>query len=295
MKIRTWGYFLKQTMRSVKRNKFMSLAAVMTVTMCLFIVGLFTLLVVNANNLADTLEKNIEIVAYIDVQATDTELSDTVAAAKNLQGVENVLLIDKTKGLEQLQNKFGEKTDLMAALDGNNPLPDYLRIKVVNPENVENIAAAVKDLAKVTEVDFGKDEVNKLFTVLNFVRLGGLAIIAFLSVAAVFLVSTTIRITVFSRKKEINIMKYVGASDWFIRWPFFIEGMFLGLAGGLVADIGLYFGYQFILKEFGSAVLFISLWNDPKAFVGLLFILLVSGMVVGAFGSLISVRRFLNV
>ncbi|MEI7885230.1 MAG: permease-like cell division protein FtsX [Clostridia bacterium] len=295
MKIRTWGYFLKQTMRSVGRNKFMSLAAVMTVTMCLFIVGMFTLLVVNANNLADGLEKNVEIVAYIDVQVTAKELNETLAATKKLQGVQDVLLIDKAAGLEELQKKFGEKTDLMDALGGKNPLPDYLRIKVTNPADVEKIAAEVKSLAKITEVDFGKEAVNKLFAVLDYIRLGGLAIIIFLSIAAVFLVSTTIRITVFSRKKEINVMKLVGASDWFIRWPFFIEGMFLGLVGGLVADIGLYFGYQFILTEFGSTLLFITLWNDPQAFLELLFVLLMSGMLVGAFGSLISVRRFLNV
>ncbi|WP_227762336.1 permease-like cell division protein FtsX [Zhaonella formicivorans] len=295
MKIRTVGYFFRQAFTSVRRNVWIGLAAMATVAITLFIVGIFTLLVLNADYIATDLESNVEIVAFMEVDAARDEVLQAEEQIKAIKGVAEVKLVTKEEGLANLNKQFGRDHDLLAALGGVNPLPDLYKIKAQSPEYVQPIAETLEQIAYVDKVDYGQGVVEKLFAVVRWVRLIGSGIVLLLSLGAVFLVSTTIRLTVFARRKEINIMKYVGATDWFIRWPFFIEGMILGFTGALLAVGALYLTYDFLVSNLRYSISFIPIIADTMLIIKILSGLLAAGTLVGALGSMISVRRFLQV
>lgn len=295
MKIRTIGYFFRQALTSLGRNLWMSLAAVATIAITLFIVGMITLLVTNAELIAGTLESEVEIVAFLDVDVDHSQALAVGEQIKAIRGVAGVELVTKEEGLAMLNQRFGNDHDLLAALGGVNPLPHLYRVKAQAPEYVESIAKTLGQVQYVDKVDYGQGVVEKLFAVVRWVRIIGLGLVVLLSLGAIFLVSTTIRLAVFARRKEINIMKYVGATDWFIRWPFFIEGMVLGCVGGLLAVGFLYGAYDFLLANFKQNLPFIPLLMDLNAILKILGSLVAAGTLVGAVGSLISVRRFLQV
>lgn len=295
MKIRTAGYFFRQAFVSLRRNGWMGIAAIATVAITLFIVGIFTLLVLNANFIATGLESNVEIVAFMQVDASRSEVLGVKEQIEAIKGVAQVTLVTKEEGLAALNRQFGKDHDLTSALGGNNPLPDYYRVKAESPDYVQTIARTMEQVAYVDKVDYGQGVVEKLFAVIRWVRYMGSGIVLLLSLGAIFLIATTIRLAVFARRKEINIMKYIGATDWFIRWPFFIEGMILGLMGALLAAGALYFTYDFLLSNLRYSISFIPLISDQMMIVKILLSLLASGALVGALGSVISVRRFLQV
>jgi cell division transport system permease protein len=295
MKVRTVGYFFKQAFKSMWRNGWMGVAAVTTVAITLLIVGIFTLLVINADFIATDLESDVEIIAYMDVEASRSEVLEVEEQIQAIRGVTEVKLVTKEEGLEILNKKFGQDYDLLSSLGGVNPLPDLYRVKADSPENVEPVAKTLERVAHVDKVDYGQDVIDKLFAVIRWVRLIGAGLVLLLGLGAIFLVATTIRLTVFARRKEIQIMKYIGATDWFIRWPFFIEGMVLGFIGAMLAGVVLYFTYDFMVTNIRFSLTFIPLISDMGLIMKILGSLLVAGTFVGALGSLISVRRFLQV
>jgi cell division transport system permease protein len=280
MKIRTVGYFFRQAFTSVRRNVWIGLAAMATVAITLFIVGIFTLLVLNADYIATDLESNVEIVAFMEVDAARDEVLQAEEQIKAIKGVAEVKLVTKEEGLANLNKQFGRDHDLLAALGGVNPLPDLYKIKAQSPEYVQPIAETLEQIAYVDKVDYGQGVVEKLFAVVRWVRLIGSGIVLLLSLGAVFLVSTTIRLTVFARRKEINIMKYVGATDWFIRWPFFIEGMILGFTGALLAVGALYLTYDFLVSNLRYSISFIPIIADTMLIIKILSGLLAAGTLV---------------
>ncbi|MDS1030597.1 permease-like cell division protein FtsX [Bacillota bacterium LX-D] len=295
MKVRTVGFFFKQAFLSLCRNKWMSAAAIATVAICLFIVGIFTLLVLNANYIAGHLESNVEIVAFMERDATRTEVLSVAQQIQNISGVAQVKLVPKEEGLARLNQRFGQEHNLLSALGGSNPLPDYYEVKVKSPEDIKKAAQTLEQITYVQKVKYGQGAIEKLFKVIHWVRLIGLGVVLLLSVGSIFLISTTIRLTVFARRKEINIMKYVGATDWFIRWPFFLEGMALGFIGALLAIGVLYLTYDLLISNLRYSISFIPLIMDPGIIFKIVASLLAIGTLVGALGSLISVRRFLQV
>ncbi|HEX3032744.1 MAG TPA: FtsX-like permease family protein, partial [Bacillota bacterium] len=162
-------------------------------------------------------------------------------------------------------------------------------------ELVKTTALAIEKLQGVEKVKYGQGVVEKLFVITRWIRMSGLAIMGLLSLAAVFLISTTIRLTVFARRREISIMKYLGATDWFIRWPFVLEGIMLGLAGALVSVLMLYFGYHSLLQVVTTTLPFVPMQKETSIILNVYELIVALGAVIGALGSLISVRKYLKV
>ncbi len=295
MKLRTIGYYFRQAGQSMTRNLWISLAAVSTVAISVFLVGIFTLLVLNANYIVDNFEANIEIAAFVDVETPRGEVLEIQKQIQALPNVASVVLVPKEDGLLKLYGRYGEDRDLLGALGGENPLPDYFIIKVKEPERIASTADYIGQTPKVYKVDYGQQEVERWFMVSSKVRIVGSGLIILLTGAAVFLIATTVRLTVFARRKELHIMKLVGATDWFVRWPFFLEGLILGTLGALFACLGVYFGYDSFILEFAPEMSFLTLINDPVTIYSVLWKLLAGGAAVGALGSLISMQRFLKV
>ena len=193
-----------------------------------------------------------------------------------------------------MQENFGEQGDILEGLEEKNPLPDTFRIKTQTVEQVVPLARELAAYPRVDQVRYGQGVVEKLLDLSRWVRTAGLVTMVLLAIAAVFLIATTIRLSVFARRKEIGIMKFLGATNWFVRFPFLLEGMFLGLAGALLAVVAVYYGYQSLVKNIQVSLPFMQLVTDHSLLVPMLEGLLVLGLALGALGSLISLRKFLN-
>ncbi len=295
MRISSFQYALRDACRSLWRNKFMSLASVATVAISLVILGGAWLLVLNTQNLATAMESELEVNLYLKQDLTREQalgMKDQFAA---IPGVDTTTYVPKEEGLKILEDRLGEDTNLLQALDGNNPLPDIYRLKSKDATLVPQIAAEAAQIAGVEKVRYGQGMVEKLLSLTDWLRTVGILVIIAIALAALFLIATTIRITVFARRREVSIMKLVGATNWYIRWPFFLEGMMIGLLGALIAVGFLQLLYSQLLKNVAMMVSFLPIISDAGSLLRLYEILLFSGTLLGAIGSAISLRKFLKV
>jgi len=297
MRIRTFGYFVREACKSLYRNNWMGLASIGTVAVSLIIFGASLITVMNANYLAARLESNVEIIAYLKDNVAEAEARALKEEINDLPGIAKAEFKSKDQALREFRQELGAQQNMIDALGGKNPLPHLYVINTIAPEDVVKVAEGLQGLKQVQKVDYGKDFVEKLFAVIKWVRIVGITIIVLLGLAAVFLIATTIRLTVFNRRKEIEIMKVLGATNWFIRWPFLLEGMALGFTGALLAVIVVGISYvsftNYIQSNFNYAVF--GLQTDPQFMLALGGSMLGAGMFIGAVGSGISMRRFLRI
>ena len=295
MKIRTFEYFIKEAVGSLKRNRLMSLASVSTVALSLLILGMFLVMVINLNNMASNLESQVQISVYLNEGLSDMEIREVGTRITKLAGVNQVIFINKEEALNRFKQRLGEQQSILKALDGNNPLPNAFEVKMDKPEGVKPVAQAIAQFKGVENAKFGQEVVEQLFALTKMVRIFGVVLIGFLALAALFIISNTIRLTVFARRKEIGIMKYVGATDWFIRWPFLIEGMILGFGGALVAVVLLNQLYGALIQQVYESLAFLPLIPQYPFITTISIVLMLVGTLIGALGSNISLRKFMQV
>lgn len=295
MKIRTVEYFVKEAISSLRHNGLMSVASVSTVALSLLILGIFLVMVLNLNNMANVLESQVQITVYLQDSLNERDVREVGTRITKLPGVTQVTFVGKDEALQRFKQRLGEQQGLLSALGETNPLPNGFEVKVDNPERVKPVAQAISQLKGVENARFGQEVVEQLFNLTKMVRIAGLILIIFLALAATFIISNTIRITVFARRKEIAIMKYVGATDWFIRWPFLIEGMILGFTGALIAVLLLSRTYGALTTQIYETMAFMPLIPKYPFITNISIVLLIIGTSIGAVGSTISLRRFMKV
>jgi cell division transport system permease protein len=296
VKLRTIGYFFAEAGRSLARNRLLTLATVSTVAACVLILGIALLLAVNAQAVMLSLESNVEVVAFLDKELTRDQEKEIGKELRLLDGVASVQYVSREQAIEELERKFGEgKYNLRQTLGGENPLPNCYRVKAADAHQVPALAKRIGKVPGVYKVRYGQGVVEKLFAATSWVRNLSVAVILLLAGAGVFLIATTIRLTIFSRRKELYLMKLVGATNWFIRWPLFIEGMTLGLTGALVATGLLAVGYYYLATSLTQAAAFIPLVTDADMLTRLGLGLLGAGAGLGLLGTYISVNRYLHV
>lgn len=298
MKIRTFRYFGRQSLRNLWRNKAMSVAAIGSVFAALLVIGIFITIVLNIDFLATELESQVEIKVYINDDLS-TEVIDTMNEdIKGLSGVENSFFISKEKALEKFSEQLGENSNLLEGLEDDNPLADSFIVTLEDPKMASKVTMAISAMSNVENVVYGKEELEKLLNVTYLLRVGSLAIVVILVLISIFIISNTIKLTVFARRKEIGIMKYVGATDGFVKGPFFIEGILMGLIGSLISmaviSIGYYYGSGYIEQQ-SLGLISINLLPMKNIVYSLSFSLAVIGIVIGSAGSMISIRKFLKV
>lgn len=295
MRISAIRYSFRDAFRCFWRHFGMTVASITTVAISLLILGATLLLVLNSQYVAGFMESQVEINLFL---REDISRQDAQAFENNLtkiEGVELVEFIPKENALKIMEDGYGNGVDITKALGGNNPLPDTYRVKVTDVELVPQVAASIEKYDEVESLRYGQDFVSKLINFTNWLRNAGLIVIIGILFAGLFLITTTIRLTVFARKKEINIMKYVGATNLFIRAPFFLEGMMIGLIGGLISVVILYFGYGTVVNYAINSIPFMPLVTDKALLYQIFGYLLLGGTVLGAMGSMIAVRKYLNV
>ncbi len=289
-------YFIREVFISLRRNNWMSFASIGTVAVSLFVLGVFLTLVLNMNRMAGMLESQVQIAVYLEDHLDRDDKEDLEEKIKGLSGIQSVVYVDKDEALERFKERLGDQKYLLDAIEeGKNPLPDAFEVTVRLPELVQTAAASIQEMKGVSEAKYGQDVVEHLFDITRLVRIFGLLLMVLLAGATIFIISNTIRLTVFARRKEIAIMKYVGATDWFIRWPFMLEGIVLGCIGGLIAAVALRSFYAAMASKIYNTLTFFPLMPQYPFMdyvgLGILF----SGMVIGAIGSTISLKRFLKV
>ncbi len=295
MSFSTKEYFIRETYKSVRRNGFMSFASISTVAVSLLVLGLFLLIFLNTNNLAKHLESQVQVSVYMQDSASVGELDKMQDELKKLPGVVEVKFVSKKDALERFKSRLGEQQKLLDSLGGDNPFPNSFDVQVNDPAKIKGITAQIMKMPKVETARFGQEVVEHLFQLTSIMRWGGILLVLFLAMATLFIISNTIRLTVFARRKEVVIMKYVGATDWFIRWPFLLEGMALGFLGAVIANLVLNGAYGAILNKIHATLAFLPLLPANPLMTYVSVFLIFAGTCIGALGSYISLRKFLRV
>lgn len=295
MKLKTGEYFIQEVFHSLRRNNWMTFASIGTVAVSLFVLGVFLILVLNMNRLAGMLESQVQISVYLEDHLTDREKRQIGYDIESLQGIDSVTYVDRETAKERLKERLGDQKYLLDALSEDNPLPDAFEVTVTTPSVVESVAGAIDSIQGVEEAKYGQDVVEHLFDITRLMRIFGFVLMGLLGGATLFIISNTIRLTVFARRKEIAIMKYVGATDWFIRWPFLLEGIVLGCIGGLIAAVALRSFYAAMAAKIYSTLAFFPLMPQYPFMNYVTAAILLAGIVIGAIGSVISLKRFLRV
>lgn len=294
LKLRTLWRHIKEGFKSIRRNGWMSFAAISAVSITLLLVGSLIAIVSNINDLAADIENDVSVRVYIDLAATPEDEEELAESLADLEHVEDVTYVTRQEELENVVGSYGDDFDLFEG--DENPLHNVYVVDTVSPEYTSTVAEEIDGMEYVSNVNYGGAEADRLFDLTSTIRNVGAIIIIALIFTAVFLISNTIRITIFSRSTEIEIMKLVGATNWFIRWPFLIEGALIGLIGALVPAAVLWFLYESIYETasgFLSGTYFTLLPPDPFLYQ-LILLLVVIGVAIGAIGSSFSMRRFLE-
>lgn len=295
--IKTLSRHLRESFRSLGRNTWMTFASISAVTVTLILVGVFLVIMLNLNNMASNAEKEVEVKVLIQLTANQKQQDELKAEIEKIPEISDLKYSSKDDELKALIKSFGENGQSMGLVDQENPLNDAFIVKTTNPHDTPKVAKKLESLKGTYKVTYGKEEVSRLFNVVGVARNVGIALIVGLLFTAMFLISNTIKITIFARRKEIEIMKLVGATNWFIRWPFFIEGLLLGVFGSIVPIALLLSTYQYIVGWVAPRVKgsFISMLPYNPFVYQVSLILLLIGAIIGVWGSLTSIRKFLKV
>ena len=294
MKLKTVRYYFREAFLSVIRNSWISVASIGVVAVSLLILGSSLLLVMNANNIAANLESSLEISAFLKDETTPDEIQDIENKLAGRPEITSVVFVSKEQALEEMKENLNAQEDILAGLEEKNPLPNALRIKTATAEQVAPLAAELQMYDQFDQVRYGQGIVEKMMALSKWVRTAGLVTMVLLGIAAIFLIATTIRLSVYARRKEISIMKFLGATNLFVQLPFILEGMMLGLIGSVLAVVIVYFGYISLIDKIQLSLPFVRLITDRALIKPLMELLLLTGLIIGATGSLISMRRFLK-
>ncbi len=295
MKIQTIEYYFREMLLSMIRNRWMTFASIGTVAVSLFVLGVFLILVMNMNKMASSLESQVQISVYISDNLPEAGRKEIERMTRDMKSVSAVEYVPREVALKNLQERLGENKKILDALGESNPLPNSFLVTVKSAEDVKKTAALIADLYGVEEVKYGQDVAANLFELTHLIRFFGLILMALLLFATVFIISNTIRLTVFARRKEIAIMKYVGATDWFIRWPFILEGVGLGFIGGGVSALALRNFYSAMVAKVYESLTFFPMVEQYPFMNYLTIALIGAGIFIGILGSTVSLKRFMEV
>ncbi|MCG8500090.1 MAG: permease-like cell division protein FtsX [Firmicutes bacterium] len=296
MKIRTIKYFLGEGFTGIWKNSLMTLASIGTVIAALIIFGIFILFSTNLNYIGTQIQDEQEIRAFIDESMTAEQVQEIGRQIEDLAFVRECRLETKEQALENLREDLGEGNErILEGLDEDNPLRDAYIVKLKDIAYTREVAGEISSIDGIAVVREAEEAVDKLLNIMEVIRMFSLGIMILLAFIAVFIISNTIKLAVFARRKEINIMKFVGATDWFIRWPFIVEGMVIGLIGAVIALVLTGYGYSYTTEYISQNLGMFRLRQFDEVFEGVALIFISLGTTIGALGSAISIRKYLRV
>jgi len=297
MIINSLKYPVIDAIKSLKRNKTLSLASVITVTATLFIMGIFILFMQNMNIGMKNVESQIEIKVFFKNTITKVEQENIYNDIDKISGVKDIEYEDKSEALEKFNTQISENDNslLNNYNSSNNPLPNSYIVKLELPEISKQVINSIKDMPGIESIGNDQDFTNKIISISKNLKWLGIALFLLMITTSIFLISNTIKLTIYSREKEIGIMKSVGATDWFIRWPFIIEGAVIGLVGALSANFLLYYLYKIVFVKINENLILVNLLSPSYITQTLQWQFILVGILIGGIGSLWSLFKFLKV
>ena len=298
MKHSIFGYLLGEGFRNVFHNKKSSGAslAIMCATMLIF--GLFFMIIENLNNAVETLETQQGIQVFIQKTATDAQMEQIGEQIQAIDGVNKVTFVSKEDALNQTKEKLKDKQALIAGWDESNPFKASYLVTLTDLELSSQVQDEIKKIDNIDSIQSRDETINGLVAIANGVRIVSAVILTLLVLISIFIIGNTIKLTVHARRKEISIMKYVGATDSFIRWPFVIEGIIIGIVAALLSILVLGIAYSLITNAAANSIIStmgIKLLSFTDMTTLLVIVYMVLGIGIGALGSSISMRKYLQV
>lgn len=296
--LRIFGRHIRDSFKSVFRNFSLSLASISCITITLIVVSISIILTYNVNNFTELVEKDVTVVVFLDKDITTIERVNIEEEIKKMDFVEDYTFESKVDIAKDMMDSSEMFKNIMSGYTNEeNPLQDTYLVKVTDINKISMVASNIKNIPKVNIVKYGEGMVEQLISVFDVVRKVCIGIVVALIIVTAFLITNTIKITIFSRKKEIEIMRLVGASNLNIKIPFIFEGLFLGIMGSIIPIIITVYGYMALFTNFNGQLLspFIKLINPEPFIYGVSAILLLIGILVGMIGSYRAVRKHLKI
>lgn len=284
------AYFLREVFTNIRRSPLMSVASVTTVLVLTLILGLFIAVMANLERLANSLLDEVQVVAYLADDANKVSVGQQL---ERIPEVTEAHFVSKETALNKLVERMQGRIEVGDLT--RNPLPDSFELAVTDANDLEKVASRARRVAGVESVKYGEEVARRMLNFNALCRTVGAVILGLLFLSTVLIVSNTIRLTVFARRKEIEIMQMVGAAEWFIRWPFILEGVLQGLTGSLVAAALVGGSYATVVPRLAETVVFLPVIPAEQLLPQLIPSLILLGAFVGALGSLVSVNKFLKV
>lgn len=296
MKINTVNYFVVDALKSIKRNITVSFAAMLTVLVTFFVLGTFTLVGLNFNKTIEDVADKIEIKVYLQDDIKRVNQREIEIALSEQAGVKAVTYESKDQAFEKLQKDLEGNSGMLEGYTlENNPLASSYIVTLDDASYAKDVTSVVESMTGVESITNQQELIEKISSVVEFVQILGIVLFFVFIGVSIFLIMNTIKLAVYSRRREVGIMKFVGATDWFIRWPFVIEGMIIGAVGALLASGILYFIYRGVFGFIASNLLVANLIPTSFVLSTLMGGFLVGGVLVGAIGSIAALRKFLVV
>ncbi len=290
------GYSIKQSFSQMGRNKGMYCTSILAITAMMLILGLFFTTFVNIDLFTATINQNYNVVqVYIDDGLSESQTEALGSDLERLDGVDKAEFISSDEALNTLKKRWGDNGYLLDNMQ-ENPLPSSYMVYVEDKDAAAYVAKTAPEISGVSDITYYQDTIEKLAKVTHFVEVGSIIAMAFLVVISIIIVANTIKLTVLNRAKEISIMKYLGATDWFVRAPFILGGIFMGIISSLISTGLVYLIYSKIINMVGTdimRVLSVTLVPVNYLIINLLIIFAAIGIGIGTVGSIISIRRFL--
>ncbi|MGL5439398.1 MAG: permease-like cell division protein FtsX [Filifactoraceae bacterium] len=290
-------YNITEALKSMTRNRAMSIASIASIACSLFILGLILSIVLNINNITDQAKDQFNTIqAFVENTATYDDVEKVKEQISKIDHVKSVTIETKSEAMEKLKERWGSSAYLLEGLP--NPLQDSVVVEVEDLAYSDQVFESMKKVENIDDIVYHDEVMKKLQDISNFISTSGLILMGVLMVIALFIISTTIKLTLYARRKEIFIMKYIGATNWFIRWPFIIEGMLLGVIGAAVATLIIFVLYGYV--EGSGVRASLSMFNYKLLGIDtilkkIIVIFASTGICIGTVGSLFSLRRYLKV
>lgn len=291
----------RDTTQSIERNNLMSIASVLSIVAALIILGIFVIFSVNLQHITQNVESALELKVYLKPGITQEQIATVEQKLRSDTDITEVTYVSADQALSDFSSSLQGYSGLLSGYDStNNPMAASFNIKIANPDNISSVKDYASGLTAdgVDYVKYGEEYVDALVSFSNFSNIFCIVMVIVLSVVSLFIIYNTIKLTCFARRREIRVMKYVGATDWYIRLPFVLEGTLLGALGAFVALLIIRTCYYYIIAYVTNAV-YLPMNSDlvaPGSIMGpLALFCIVYGVVIGACGSLFSMRKFLDV
>ena len=296
--IRIFSRSIRDSFKSIFRNFSLSLASISCTVITLVLVALAILATKNVTDMTERIEKDLTMIVFVDNKATNEEIKSIKNELDNIDNIDSITYRSKEEIKENMSNENETfKTIMNSWSEEENPLQSTYILKVKKVEKIKETASTIKNINKVTMVKYGETMVDRMISVFNVIRKGSWIIVASLIVVTIFLITNTIKITIFSRRNEINIMRLVGTSNTVIKLPYLFEGLLLGIFGSLIPILLTIFGYTYFYESMGGIILsnLVELTKPSSIIFTTSLALLIIGGVVGMFASLRAVRKYLKV